>query len=272
MSKKLMLITIGSFLFAFGINYFAIPNNLSEGGVIGIAIVLYYVFGWSTGLVTYILNIALILIGYKFLDKKTMGYTLYGIAALSFFLWATEGIGNPVVDDSLLAPIYTGVFVGVGLGITFLSGATSGGTQIISKMFNQYFGWSMALSILVIDLLVVGASVFVIGQKKALLTLISIYVGAKAIDYIVDGLHVRKAVTIISTDSETVLNKINQHFTRGVTVFNAKGGYSNQRKDVLYAVVRSQETVKLQKLVAKVDPDAFVVIHDVRSAFGGGFK
>ncbi|MFC0522389.1 YitT family protein [Pontibacillus salicampi] len=270
--SRIVLITIGSLIFAIGINYFAIPNKLAEGGVIGIALVLHYVLDWSTGLVTYILNIILIGIGYKFLDKHMMGYTLYGVAALSIALWVTEGIGQPVVDDTLLAPIYAGLFVGAGVGITFRSGATSGGTQIVSKMLNQYFGWSMASATLVIDLFVIGASVFVIGQKKAMLTLIAIYVGAKAIDFIVDGMNIRKAVTIISDDSELVLEKINENFTRGVTVFNGQGGYTKEKKNVLFAVVNFQETVRLQRLVEEVDSEAFVVIHDVRGAFGGGFK
>ncbi|MYL34177.1 DUF2179 domain-containing protein [Pontibacillus yanchengensis] len=270
--NRIVLIIFGSILFALGVNYFAIPNQLAEGGIIGITIVLHYVFDWSTGLTSFLLNIALIGVGYKFLDKKMMGYTLFGVVALSLSLWATENIGNPVVDDTLLAPLYAGLFVGAGVGVIFRSGATSGGTQIISKMLNQYFGWSMASATLIIDLIVIGASVFVIGQKKAMLTLVAIYVGAKVIDFIVDGMNIRKAITIISDDSDHVLQEINANLSRGVTILNGKGGYLKEEKNVLYAVVNWQETVKLQRLVNRVDPEAFVVIHDVRGAFGGGFK
>ncbi|WP_181349581.1 YitT family protein [Thalassobacillus sp. CUG 92003] len=270
--NKILLIVAGAFLFSLGINYFAIPNQLSEGGVIGITVVLHYLFGWSTGLVNLLLNAILIALGYRLLTKGVMGYTIFGVVVSSFFLWFTEGWGAPFSSDSLLAPLYAGLFVGAGIGLIFRAGATSGGTQIIARILNQYFGWSMAQGILVADVIVIFASSFVIGIEKALLTLVAIYVGARVIDFIVDGMQVRKAVTIISDQADDVLELINSHFTRGVTVFPAEGGYLKQQRKVLYAVVDKQEMVKLNRLIQRVDEDAFIAIHDVRSAFGGGFK
>lgn len=270
--NKIFMITIGAFIFSLGINYFAVPNQLAEGGIIGIAVVLYYVFGWSTGLVNFILNVILIIIGFRLLSRKSMAYTILGVVLSSLFLWWTQGWGEPLQSESLLAPLYAGIMVGAGIGLIFRTGASSGGTAIIARILNKYLGWSMAQGVLVIDIIVISISSFVIGLEKALLTLVAIYVGAKVIDYIVDGMNVRKAVTIISDQADEVLEQINTKFTRGVTVFNAEGGYTKKDRKVLYAVVDKQEMVRLQRLVDKVDEDAFVAIHDVRSAFGGGFK
>ncbi|GGD03006.1 YitT family protein [Pontibacillus salipaludis] len=270
--KNVALIIIGSFIFSLGINYFAIPNGLSEGGIIGISIVLYYVFDLSTGLSTFILNTILILVGFKYLDKQMMIYTFIGIFTTSFFLWLTEHVGTPIESDSLLAPIYAGLFAGGGIGVIFRAGGTSGGTQIISQMMKKNWGWSMANATLFIDMIVIGGSVFVIGQKKALLTVIAVYVGARAIEFIVDGLNMRKAVTIISETPDEVLEAVNSNVPRGVTVLEGYGGYSKKDKKVLYVVVHKQETFKLQRIINEVDEQAFVVIHDVRNAFGGGFK
>lgn len=270
--KKVLMILVGALVFSLGINFFAVPNQLAEGGVIGIAVVLYYVFGWSTGLINALLNFILIIVGFRLLSRRSMGYTILGVVASSFFLWFTQEWGEPLESDSLLAPLYAGIMVGAGIGLIFRTGASSGGTAIIARILNKYLGWSMAQGVLIIDIIVIGVSSFVIGLEKALLTLVAIYVGAKVIDYIVDGMNVRKAVTIISDQSEEVLEQINTKFTRGVTVFNAEGGYTKADRKVLYAVVDKQEMVRLQRLVSRVDEEAFVAIHDVRSAFGGGFR
>ncbi|MGM8365882.1 YitT family protein [Virgibacillus sp. W0181] len=270
--KKMILITIGSFIFAIGINYFAIPNGLAEGGMIGITIILYYLFGWSPGIINFILNAILVAIGFKLLQRSEMVYTISVIILSSFFIWLTEGWGAPLSTDSLLAPLYAGLLIGIGLGVIFRTGSTSGGTTIIALILKKKFGWSMSQGVLLMDVLVIAGGSFVIGLEKTLLTLISVYVTSKVIDYLVDGLNVRKAVTIISEDADEVLASINKYFKRGVTVFPAEGGYTKLDKKVLYAVVDRQEMVRLQRLVEKVDENAFVAIHDIKSAFGGGFR
>lgn len=270
--KNILFVIAGSFLFALGINYFAIPNQLSEGGAIGITIILHYLFDWSPGIINFLINVLLILVGLRMLSIGSIISTLFGITVTSFFLWFTEGWGVALQADSLLAPLYAGLLVGVGLGMIFRTGATSGGTQIIALILHRKYDWSMAKGILVLDIIVIAASSFIIGMEKTLLTLVAVYVGAKVIDYVVDGLNVRKAVTIISDDADEVLEEINRHFQRGVTVFPATGGYSKQEKKVLYAVVDRQEMARLHRIIHQVDENAFVATHDIKSAFGGGFK
>ncbi|MGE6366996.1 YitT family protein [Bacillus paramycoides] len=270
--KEIALITIGSLLFAIGINYFAIPNRLSEGGVIGLTVVTYYLFDWSPGIVNFGLNAILLAVGYKFFDKKTMVYTIIGIVETSLFLYVTEHIQYQVNGDTLLAALFAGVFVGIGLGCMFKAGGTSGGSAILARLANQYLGWSVGKGVLIIDIVVIAGSVFIIGQEKAMYTLVAVFIGAKVIDFIVEGMDTKTAVTIISNQPDLIRETITNNMTRGVTVLEGRGGYTGKNKEVLYVVINKQELVKLKQVISRVDEDAFVVIHDVRDVLGGGFK
>ncbi|MEX0414735.1 YitT family protein [Bacillus sp. C30] len=270
--KEITLITIGSLLFAIGINYFAIPNRLSEGGIIGLTVVTYYLFDWSPGIVNSGLNAILLAVGYKFFDKKTMVYTIIGIVETSLFLYVTEHIEYQVNSDTLLAALFAGVFVGIGLGCMFKAGGTSGGSAILARLANQYLGWSVGKGVLIIDIVVIAGSVFIIGQEKAMYTLVAVFVGAKVIDFIVEGMDTKTAVTIISNQPDLIRETITKNMTRGVTVLEGRGGYTGKNKEVLYIVINKQELVKLKQVISRVDEDAFVVIHDVRDVLGGGFK
>ncbi|WP_459501297.1 YitT family protein [Bacillus sp. C1] len=270
--KEIALVVIGSLLFAIGINFFAIPNRLSEGGIIGLTVITYYLFEWSPGTVNLLINAALLAIGYKFFDRKTMIYTILGIVSSSFFLYITEDIATPVNHDTLLAALFAGVFVGVGLGFMFRAGGTSGGSAIIARLANQYWGWSVGKGVFIIDIVVIAGSVFIIGQEKAMYTLVAVFVGAKVIDFIVEGLNTKTAVTIISNYPDMIRESIMKHMTRGVTVLEGRGGYTGDNKEVLYIVINKQELVHLKKVVSQKDEQAFVVIHDVRDVLGGGFK
>lgn len=270
--KEITLITIGSLLFAIGINYFAIPNRLSEGGIIGLTVVTYYLFDWSPGIVNFAINVILLAIGYKFFDKKTMVYTILGIVETSLFLYVTEHIEYHVNSDTLLAALFAGLFVGVGLGCMFKAGGTSGGSAILARLANQYLGWSVGKGVLIIDIVVIAGSVFIIGQEKAMYTLVAVFIGAKVIDFIVEGMDTKTAVTIISNQPDLIRETITKNMTRGVTVLEGRGGYTGKNKEVLYVVINKQELVKLKQVISRVDEDAFVVIHDVRDVLGGGFK
>jgi len=269
-TKSIIFILTGSFIFAFGISCFAIPNELAEGGVAGITIITYYLFEWSPSITNLSINGFLMLIGYKFLDKLTLVYTLLCITFTSVFLHVMEEYGVPL-EDTLLASIFAGFFIGLGLGLIFRGGGTSGGSAVIARLANQYLGWNISKTMLFIDLLVVGSAYFIIGGEKTMYTIISLYIGAKVVDYIIEGLNPRKAITIISKDSTEVAEQVNEKMKRGVTVFSAHGSYTKESKDVLYIIINKQELVELKQIIHKVDKQAFVVVHDVRDVFGVGF-
>ncbi|ULT56890.1 YitT family protein [Neobacillus drentensis] len=267
-----LYILLGSLIYSIGINYFTIPNLLSEGGIIGLTIIFHYVFHWSLGIVNFVLNTVLVLVGMKFLEKRAIIYTLFSIFSCSLFLFITEETGKQLTNDTLLAAIFAGLLVGGGIGIIFRAGGTSGGTTILARLANQFLGWSMGKGILAIDLIVVAGSVFIIGLGKAMYTLIAVYLGAKAIDFIVEGLEEKVAVLIISNSSELVLDAITSKLSRGITVLEGRGGYTGDNKDVLYIVINRQEIVQLKNLIYAVDEHAYVTIHLVQEMIGKGYK
>jgi uncharacterized membrane-anchored protein YitT (DUF2179 family) len=270
--KDLLYIFIGSLIFALGVNYFTIPNELSEGGILGITIVTYYLFGWSPGVVNFVINAALLAIGYKFFEKRAFVYTIITLAVSSGLLFLTEDIGRKLTDDMLLASLFAGLMVGAGLGLIFRAGGSSGGTTILAKLANQYFGWGIGKAMLVMDIVVVAGSIFIIGLEKTMYTLLVVYVGAKAIDFIVEGLDERVAVLIISNSPEQVLAMITEKMSRGLTVLDGHGGYTGQKKEVLYIVINKQEIVQLKNLVREIDEKAYVTIHNVHEMMGRGYK
>lgn len=267
---RILLIISGAFIFSIGINTFAIANHLAEGGFTGIAILLHYVFGWSTGLVIFILNIPLFFIGYKVLGKQTMLYTIMGIIATTLFLELTENWQRPL-DDLLLAALYTGLLVGMGLGMIFRAGGTTGGVDIIARLFQKYFGMSIGQVILIADMLVIISSIFVIGFDIMMYTLVSVFVGSHVINFVVEGLKISKAVTIISDLSSEIARQITNQLERGVTVYHGTGAYTGNPKKILYVVVSPRQVPRLKQIILQKDKNAFVVVHDVREVVGEGF-
>jgi uncharacterized membrane-anchored protein YitT (DUF2179 family) len=270
-AKNIAAIFVGSFIFAFGINYFAISNQLSEGGFTGIALIFYYLFGWSPGVVILSLNIPLFFIGYKVFGKRTLIYTVIGTVAVSLGLEITKGWGEPIPGDPLLAALYTGVCVGLGLGLIFRTGGTTGGVDIIARLANKYFDWSIGRAMFLFDLGVISASAFIIGREKAMYTVVAVFIGARVIDFVVEGLDASKAATIISNSAVAISNKITSEMDRGVTLLKGRGGYTGTDREVLYVVLSRNELPRLKHLVHSVDPYAFVVVHDVRDVLGEGF-
>lgn len=270
--KDALLLIAGSLLFAIGINYFSIPNRLSEGGIIGITVVTYYLFEWSPSVVNFILNGVLLAIGYRYFDKKTTIYTLTSIILTSVFLRVTEFLEVAPHADTLLAALFAGLFVGLGLGLIFRTGGTSGGSAILARLANSFWGWSLGKGMLIIDVAVILGSVFIIGQEKAMYTLIAVYVGAKIIDFMVEGLNERVAVLIISNQPDQVLQSITTTMSRGLTILEGRGGYTGSSKEVLYIVISKQEVVQLKNMVSDIDEHAYVTIHNVHELIGKGYK
>ncbi|MGP4105784.1 YitT family protein [Virgibacillus sp. L01] len=270
--KEILMIIVGSFIFAIGVNYFAIPNRLSEGGVIGITIVTFYLFDWSPGIVNFILNTSLVAVGYKFFDKRVIVYTIIAIIFSSLFLHFTVGWGDEINGDTLLAALFAGLSVGLGLGLIFRSGGTSGGSAILARLGNQLLGWTIGKGMLVIDIAVIVVSSFIIGQEKAMYTLISVYVGAKVIDVVVEGANERTAVMIISSHPDQVLDAVTNKMDRGITILEGRGGYTKSHREVLYLVINRYEIVPFRKIIMAIDPEAYVTVHGVQEIFRKGYK
>lgn len=269
-AKDIVFLIIGSFIFALSVNLFVIPNELGEGGVTGVTIILYYVLGWSPGLVNLVLNSILLLVGYRFLGKRTTLYTVITVVFFSLFLHLTES-WNIESNEIMINVIFGGVSAGVGLGLVMRVGGTTAGTAILARITNKYLGWNISYALLFFDLIVVAASYFVIGIERVMLTVVMLYIGTKVMEFIIEGLNPKKAATIITDHPEKIADQVSQYIGRGVTVFSGRGYYTKNSKQILYIIISRQEVVKLKRIVRENDKNAFVALHDVRDVFGEGF-
>ncbi|MFP3392783.1 YitT family protein [Brevibacillus sp. SIMBA_040] len=263
-------LVIGSFLFAAGINLFVIPQHFGEGGVTGVTIILYYLFQWEPWLTSLLINAVLLLMGYRFLGKVTTIYTIIVVGLLSVFLHLTKTWTISSSEPTINA-IFGGVVVGLGIGLIVRVGGTSAGTGILAKIANKYLSWNVSYALLFFDLIVVFASLFIIGFEKMMLTILMLFVATKVMDFVVEGLNPKKAITIVSLKQDEIAERISIEMNRGVTVLTGYGYYTKEPKEILYTVITKQEVPTLKKIIRKTDKDAFVTIHDARDVFGEGF-
>ncbi|QTH43537.1 YitT family protein [Cohnella sp. LGH] len=273
MKKRLVdfvMLAVGALMFALSINLFAIPNEFGEGGVTGVTIILYYLYEWSPGLVSLILNSFLLIIGYKFLDRTTVAYTVVAVLLLSLFLHLTEGM-RIESHEIVVNAIFGGVLGGAGIGIIIRAGGTTAGSVILARIAHKYLDWNVSYALLFFDLIVVLGSYFIIGAQAVMLTVVMLYIATKVMDFIIEGLNPKKAVTIISKEHARIADQVNSLMDRGVTVLHGHGYYTKTEKQILYIVISKQELSTLKRIVKASDKDAFITIHDVRDVFGEGF-
>ncbi len=267
---NLLKITIGALIFAIAVNSFALPNNLGEGGVTGLTMILYYTNGISPALTNVFFNTILLIVGYKFLDRETIINTLYAVMAMSFFLKITDQL---VVETTevIIASIAAGALMGVGMGLIMKGNGTTAGSAILAKLANKYLGWNTSYALLFFDLIVVIPSVFVIGLESMMFTVVSLAVSTKLLDFILEGANPKKTVTIISEKHEAIAEAISQQLARGITIIDATGHYQKNAKKMLYVVISRQQLLPIQKIIDEIDPLAFVIINDAQSVIGEGF-
>jgi len=277
--RTLAPVTLGTAVYAFGLHYFVMPNQLMEGGLTGIGILLNYAFGWPLSASTLALNVPLFLLGWRMLGGRSMFLTIYGTLSLSLFLWlielaAASGTVRPFVmeRDVLLAALYAGVTLGTGLGLVFRFGATTGGADIIARIVQKSRGWSMGQIILAIDALVIGLSLLFIPVERVLYTLVVVFIASKLIDFIQEGAYSGKAFSIITDHGQRIADDVTKQLDRGVTIVPAIGAYSGVGKSMVYCVVGRQEVRRLKLIVHAVDPKAFIVVSDARDVIGEGFR
>ncbi|KQL51853.1 MULTISPECIES: YitT family protein [Bacillaceae] len=271
--KNIVFILLGTALMAFGLVYFNMQYNLADGGVTGITLLLYFLFQFNPAISNILINIPLFFIGWKMLGRTTFFYTLIGTFSLSLFLDLFQRISFSVAlaDDLMLAALFAGAIVGVGLGIVFRFGGTTGGADIIAKLCLRYFGWSIGRTFLVFDSCVIVISLLYLDLREAMYTIVYVFIAAKVIDFIQQGSYSAKAAFIISDDLEQISEAILREMGRGATALKGKGSFTGNDKEILYCVVARNETVRLRTIVHRIDPHAFMAINDVTEAAGEGF-
>ncbi|WP_089750061.1 YitT family protein [Halobacillus alkaliphilus] len=272
--KNILFILIGSAIFSFGLVHFNIQNELGEGGFTGITLLLLYLFNWDPALMNIILNIPVLIIGWRILGRNTFLYSLIGILAVSLFIRVSQiyMIEFNLSSDLTLASLFAGVFIGVGLGIIFRYGGTTGGVDIIARLINKYLGWSMGRAMFVFDAIVIFVSIITyLNPIKGMYTLVAVFIGAKVIDFIQEGAYAARGTTIISGRSDEISRKVMQEMDRGITILEGRGSFSGEKRDVLYCVIGKNEIVRLKTIIDHIDPHAFVAVSHVHDVMGEGF-
>ncbi len=270
--KDTLFITIGGFLVAFGITYFYQANDLAGGGITGISLILYYLFEINMSLSYAIINIPLIILGYKYIGGNFIIRTLYGTLATTIGMWLMGMITVHPLEDKLVAGIFGGVIIGLGGGAMFQAGGSSGGTDILVKIVNKYYEISMGNAYLLLNSVILSLSGFFFGLDIFLYTLVGMYTSMKVIDVIQDGFHSSKSITIISDKSIEIKNKIIKDLNRGATIINVQGGYKEENKKMISCIVSRYEVISLKRMIRSIDDKAFVYITDVAEVLGQGFK
>nr|WP_280518479.1 YitT family protein [Lederbergia wuyishanensis] len=273
--KNIFFILLGAAIFSFGIVHFNMQNNLAEGGFTGITLLLYFVFNIDPSISNLILNVPLFFVGWKLLGSKSFIYTIIGTLSVSLFLFIFQKyqISIPLNGDLFLAALFAGVFIGIGLGITFRYGGTTGGVDIIARLFLKYKGFSMGRTMFMFDAIVITASLLTyLNHVQAMYTLVAVFVGARVIDFMQEGSYAARGAMIISElQHEKIADEILMQMGRGVTVLRGYGSFTKQNKEVLYCVVAKNEIVNLKRIVNAIDPHAFVSVTVVHDVMGEGF-
>lgn len=269
--KEYLIITVGCFFYAVSINYFFISNHLAEGGVAGICLILFYLFKLPVGIMYFVINIPLLIMGWKLVGRDFLFKTLYGTSCLSFLITLTETWKGPS-NDIMLGSIYGGVLIGIGLGLIFMVNGSTGGTDVVARILNRYFDIPLGRTMLVLDVVILGIAAIFFGKEIVMYTLISMTIVSKAIDYFQDGYTKAKGITIISSKSEEIKERIMNETGRGTTIIKGEGGFTGNEIDLLFCVVSKFEVTKVKTIVKETDSFAFLTISDVSEVLGEGFK
>ena len=267
-------ITLGCAIFALGFDLFLEPNDLNVGGMSGLAMVLRKLLGFgSIGVLTAMLNVPLFLLGAKKLGKKFLFGSLAGMLLSSLFIDLFAGIPKPGTEI-LLDSLYGGLFVGAGLGLVFLAGATTGGSDIAAKLLRRRFrSASLGKVMLVIDLAIITLTGIVFQDlSKTLYSALPLAVSSLVMDQLLYGLDHSTVALIISERYEQVSKAIEIRLDRGATVLDGSGSYTGKPRPVLMSAVRQRELPEVKAIVREIDPDAFVILLPAHQVLGEGFR
>lgn len=270
-TKDYLYVIIGAAIIAIGFNVFLLPNQIASGGVSGISIILEHIFGWKPGIVQYSFNIPLFISGIIFLGAKFGAKSLLGTLVLPAVVLLTAGV-EPWTTNPLLGSIFGGMMVGLGLGIAFRGGGSTGGTDLAAQIITKYTGLSLGKSVLLLDGLIVISAAVVFDIEKALYALIGLFVTTKTIDIVQLGFSQSKMIYIITNKQDEIRDAIYKEIDRGVTKLPAFGGYTNKERPILMVVAYQTEFTKLKHIIKMIDPAAFVIVSDAYEVLGEGFK
>ena len=280
MSSKLFMkirsytvMLIGLALYAFGITAFLIPLKIAGGGVTGISMLIYYATGFGTGYTYFIINIFLVIIAIKVLGVNFGIKTIFSMSIIAILLTVMQQyVTEPILKDMFLSSVLSGILGGVGIGLIFNEGGSTGGTDIIARIINKYRNISPGRIIMYCDVIIIASSFLVLrSAEKLVYGYVSMWVVSYSIDAFLTGAQQSVQLFIVSEKYEQIANFINNESSRGLTIFEGTGWYTRQNVKVIMTVVRQRESPEIFQKIKHIDPDAFISLSKVMGVYGKGF-
>lgn len=269
---KILFWTLGAFIVAVALEMFLLPNKIIDGGVIGISMMVSYITKWNLGLLIFCINIPFMLIALKALGKKFIINTFIATALLSLATNLTINI-HPATNDLILATVFGGILLGLGVGLILRNNASFDGTEMLSIVLSKKLKIvSVGELLMGMNLFIYTAAGFLLGWDRALYSIMTYYIASKVIDSVLEGLDKSKSVRVVSDYWEEIGSSIMKELDVSVTYIKSKGGYSRQDKTITYCVVNKFDIPKLKELIHDLDPKAFIVTEDVHEVEGVRFK
>jgi uncharacterized membrane-anchored protein YitT (DUF2179 family) len=269
------LILIGAVVQAVSLNLFMVPANLASGGVSGISQVINHFTGWPIGLMVFLGNIPLFVIGWRYLGgprfatRTIFTVVVYSLAVDLIGRWIPVG---GISNDTLLNALYGGVVSGIGFALVYRGRGTSGGSDILARILSHYRSMPISQTYLIADAFTMLLAGFAFGWEKALYAVVMLYVSGISAETVSQGSRVVRTAMIITGQPEQVAQEVLHTLGRGVTSIAGKGMYTGEQRSVLYCVISRAEVERLKAIVAEVDPQAFLVIGEASEALGEGFQ
>lgn len=269
--RRALFILIGATLVSVGLEIFLVPNQIIDGGIVGISIIASHLTGIKLGVFLFVLNLPFLLIGYKHMGKTFAISTLFGVTVMSIGTSLLHPVSS-LTDDPLLAAVFGGIILGIGVGLVLRYGGSLDGTEIVAVLMNKKSPFSVGEIVMFMNLFILSSAGFVFGWNHAMYSLIAYYIAFKMIDLTIDGFQESKSVWIISDNYKEIGDAISARLGRGITYLKGEGGYSGYDKKVVFCVITRLEEAKLKLIVEELDPSAFLAVGNIHDVRGGQFK
>lgn len=270
-AQRMLFLTLGAALFSIGLEIFLVPNNIIDGGIVGISIIVSHLSGLPLGIFLLVLNLPFLYLGYKQIGKTFAFSTLYAVSIMSAGTWLLHSV-KPLTDDLLLAAVFGGIILGVGVGMIIRFGGSLDGTEIVAILFTKRSPFSVGEIVMFFNVFILGSAGFVFGWDRAMYSLIAYFIAYKMIDVIIEGFDESKSVWIISERHDEIGQAIIQRLGRGVTYLHGEGAFTGGEKRVIFCVITRLEEAKMKMIVEELDPSAFLAVGNIHDVKGGRFK
>ncbi|WP_371367237.1 hypothetical protein SRRS_12750 [Sporomusa rhizae] len=270
--NQYLWVAIGCVVSSLAINAFLVPHHLLSGGVSGLAIIFYFLFGMPIGLQIFLMNIPLLFAAYRLLGKEYTIGTIFGTILFSLTVDATQFVSHlNLIDDPIISAITGGVVSGIGSGLIFRVNGSAGGLDIVAAIIKKFYSLNFGAVGFAINCVIMLVAAVLFGLKLAMLTLFSMFIAANLTDKVVEGFNRRKTVFIVSYNTDDIVAAILKEVGRGVTILHGQGAFTRQTKQVLFVVVSLTQIAKIKQLVHEADPHAFMIVQDAAEVMGRGF-